>query len=277
MLRIVIITLFIVFLSFEHAHAFDLDMTVDDDIRKNYNSQKLVKDTRTEELDTLPDLPDRLKNETGIVEKLPKSKNSFSQIQPPQKNINTGNTKISKGQSFYVKNNSQISDWQKRGTNVKFTLKSPVVKSKYALPSGTIFTGEVLESHQPQITGNGGLVVIRLRSMNYKGNVFPLNGYITRANDKKIFLNNIKGERRYLKTMWNKGNWGRSIFNRMLTLTVNLGGDGSTLLLSPFPFMYGTICLGLNTLTSPICAFFNKGCRCRLYCGYLRALHPSCP
>ena len=34
MLRIVIITLFIIFLFIEHAFAFDLDMTVDDDIRK---------------------------------------------------------------------------------------------------------------------------------------------------------------------------------------------------------------------------------------------------
>ena len=44
-----------------------------------------------------------------------------------------------------------------------------------------------------------------------------------------------------------------------MTLTVNLGGDGSTFILSPFPLAYGTICLGLNTLTSPICAFFAKG------------------
>ena len=51
----------------------------------------------------------------------------------------------------------------------------------------------------------------------------------------------------------------RTIFNKMMTLTVNLGGEGSTLILSPFPFAYGTICLGLNTLTSAICAFFQKG------------------
>ena len=95
--------------------------------------------------------------------------------------------------------------------------------------------------------------------MIYKGQTVPVNAYITRANDKKIFLNNIKGERKYLKTMWQKGNWGRTLFNRMLTLTVNLGGEGSTLILSPFPLAYGTICLGANALTSPFCAFFSKG------------------
>ena len=95
--------------------------------------------------------------------------------------------------------------------------------------------------------------------MVYKGQTIPLNAYVTRANDKLIFLNNIKGERTYLKTVWKKGNWGRSLFSRMLTLTINLGGEGSTFLLSPFPLAYGTLCFGANTLISPITAFFQKG------------------
>ena len=74
-----------------------------------------------------------------------------------------------------------------------------------------------------------------------------------------IFFNDIKGSRTYIKTMWKKGNWGRSLFNRMMSLTVNLGSSNSTLILTPFPFMYGTICLGANTLVSPITAFFSKG------------------
>ncbi len=101
--------------------------------------------------------------------------------------------------------------------------------------------------------------MIRVHSMIYQGQTVPVNAYITRANDKKIFLNNIKGERKYLKTMWQKGNWGRTLFNRMMTLTVNLGGEGSTFILSPFPLAYGTICLGANAIASPFCAFFSKG------------------
>ena len=59
--------------------------------------------------------------------------------------------------------------------------------------------------------------------------------------------------------MWKKGNWGRTLFNKMMTLTVNLGAEGSTFILSPFPLAYGTICLGANAITSPISAFFSKG------------------
>ncbi|MBR6127502.1 hypothetical protein IKQ21_07455 [bacterium] len=255
MLRIVIFTLFVIIFTSEHALAFDLDMTVDDDIRKNYNSSKLINDTNTEELDTLPDLPDLLKNgKTPNIEKAKSEKYTA-----PTKLVTSGNTKISRGTSFNVTNNAQISDWQKKGTMVNFTLRKQVVNRHFAIPAGTTFTGEILESHQPQITCNGGLVVIRIRNMKYKGQTYPLNAYVTRAKDKKVFFNDIKGERKYLKTMWKKGNWGRSIFNRMLTLTINLGGESSTVLFSPFPFLYGTLCLGLNTLTSPICAFFNKG------------------
>lgn len=256
-------------LSIGQVFAFDLDETIDDDIRKSYNSSKLVKDTNTEELDSLPPLPDKLKNEKKINTKnttsslnnvsvnRPKTNSSFTS--PPVKTISAGNIKIPKGTSVNVVNSSKISDWQKAGTTVKFTSKTGINNKKFTIPANTVFTGEILESHQPQITCNGGLVVIRIRSMSYKGETVSINAYVTRANGKNIFFNDIKGQRTYLKTVWKKGNWGRSIFNRMLTLTVNLGGDGSTILLAPFPFLYGTLCLGLNTLTSPICAFFNKG------------------
>ncbi len=256
-------------LSIGQVFAFDLDETIDDDIRKSYNSSKLVKDTNTEELDSLPPLPDKLKNEKKINTKnttsslnnvsvnRPKTNSSFTS--PPVKTISAGNIKIPKGTSVNVVNSSKISDWQKAGTTVKFTSKTGINNKKFTIPANTVFTGEILESHQPQITCNGGLVVIRIRSMSYKGETVSINAYVTRANGKNIFFNDIKGQRTYLKTVWKKGNWGRSIFNRMLTLTVNLGGDGSTILLTPFPFLYGTLCLGLNTLTSPICAFFNKG------------------
>ena len=254
-LRIVTITLFILILCTCHVFSFDLDMTVEDDIRKNYNSSQLLKDTNTCDLDELPDLPDNLK-----TKKTTTVKSEVKHVQPPKTYVYyKGNIKISKGTSFNVVSTGKISDWQAKGATVKFKTTTPVYKRKYTIPAAAVFTGEVIESHQPQVSCNGGLVVIRIRSMQYNGRTFPLNAYITRADDKMIFLNNIKGERTYLKTMWKKGNWGRSLFNRMMTLTIHLGGEGSTFLLSPFPFLYGTICLGANTLISPVTAFFQKG------------------
>lgn len=260
-------------LLINQGHAFDLDETVDDEIRKNYNPSKLVNDvgikpnaleqnissttnyTNTKVDENLPDLPkitNEEKNNKTYVKENFNNKNTHTAY------INKG-LKISKGTSFDVISSTAISDWQTKGTTVKFTTQKPIYKKKYTIPESTVFIGEIVESHKPQITCNGGLVVIRINSMIINGNTIPLNAYITRANDKKIFLNNIKGDRTFLKTMWQKGNWGRTLFNKMFSLTLNLGAETSTLVLSPFPLTYGTICLGANALTSPICAFFSKG------------------
>ena len=238
-------------------------MTVDDEIRKNYNPSKLIQDTGVkggnDSEETLPELPVILDMEADEIAPAQQVQSNTQTTTPPAKIVTGGNIKIRKGTSFNVVSSAKISDWQRKGTTVKFKTNSAIVKRKYTIPAGTVFTGEIIESHQPQITCNGGLVVIRIRSMLYKGQTIPVNAYITRADDKMIFLNNIKGDRTYLKTMWKKGNWGRALFGRMFNLTVNLGGEGSTLLLSPFPLAYGTICLGVNTLISPITAFFSKG------------------
>ena len=249
------ILLFLLIFTCQICHAFDLDMTVDDDIRKNYNSTKLIKETNFDN-ESLPPLPDKLRNTTTV--NTPKKVSSEKIYYTPALNKG-GNVKIFKGTTFNVVSMSKISDWQSVGTTVKFRTNSMINRRKYTIPAGTVFSGEIIERHQPQITCNGGLVVIRIHYMTYKGQNIPLNAYVTRANGKMIFLNNIKGNRTYLKTVWKKGNWGRALFHRMFALTVNLGGDGSTFILSPFPLLYGTICLGANTLISPVTAFFQRG------------------
>ena len=243
-------------------HAFDLDETVDDDIRKNYNSNQLVKDTtidrsQSSKENDLPELPNITKQKTT-----PKKTDvtTTDTISAPKVQIyHKGNIKVSKGKVFEVRSSNAISDWQGKGAGVTFKTSKAVNGKEYSIPANTTFWGEIIETHQPQVSCNGGLVVIRINGMSYKGQTVPVKGYVIRANDKKIFLNNIKGQRTYVKTVYKKGNWGRSIFSKMLSLTINLGGSGSTILLSPFPLAYGTICLGANTLLSPITAFFNKG------------------
>lgn len=253
-------------------HAFDLDETVDDEIRKNYNPNKLIQDVgidntalnkklkstpKTPE-ETLPALPNITKQPQNNKTKSDVSGNNIV-VKTPPKVYTSGNIKINKGTKLNVVNTSAISDWQIKGTQIKFVNNTPIHLKRCTIPQSTVFNGEIVDSHRPQITCNGGLVAIKVHSMIYKGQTIPINAYIIRADDKKIFFNNIKGDRTYLKTMWKKGNWGRTLFNKMMTLTVSLGASGSTLVLSPFPLAYGTICLGANTILSPITAFFAKG------------------
>ena len=252
-------------------HAFDIDETVDDEIRKNYNPNQLIQDVGIKEnalekkfqaepivqpIDpSLPALPNITKNNNTKNTNTIKPNQTITKYEP----YTGGHIKVKSGSSFNVTSNTTIADWQTRGTRVSFTLPKATHGRGFSMPAGTIFQGEIVESHQPQITCNGGLVAIKIDSIIYKNQKIPVDAFITRANDKKIFLNNIKGERTYLKTMWKKGNWGRALFNKMMTLTISLGGTGSTLILSPFPLAYGTICLGANSIASPICAFFSKG------------------
>ena len=253
----ILLTSFLILLSTTIVEAFDLDMTVDDDIRTNYNSSKLMNDTNTNDLESLPELPENLKNNS-----MNNSSTNYRVNSVPITNLNdihAGNTKIHKGTIFHVTSNTPISDYSPKGTTVKFKLTSPVIKNKYSIPKGAIFTGEITESHQPQISCNGGLVVIKINSINYKNQTIPINAYITKADNKFVFLNNIKGERTYLKTMWRKGAWGRSMFHRMCSLSARLGSDGATLVLAPFSFVYGALCAGGNAVISPVTAFFSKG------------------
>lgn len=262
-----LILMFLACLFANSGHAFDIDETVDDEIRKNYNPNQLIQDTgikdsaldkkiQAEPVQTIdPSLP-ALPN---ITKQNSTSKTSAATTVTKYEPYKGGHIKVKSGSSFNVTSNTNIADWQAEGTKVSFTLPKATFGKGFSLPAGTIFQGQIVESHQPQITCNGGLVAIKVDTMIHKNQKIPIDAYITRANDKKIFLNNIKGERTYLKTMWKKGNWGRTLFNKMMTLTVNLGGTGSTFILSPFPLAYGTLCLGANAITSPICAFFSKG------------------
>lgn len=162
--NVVIASLIFIF-STNYTCAFDLDMTVDDEIRKNYNSSKLINDTHTQSEECLPSLPEISKydkqNDTvnQVIEKEVTVKNSVQ-----NSNIVNKTVKITKGTSFNVANSTKISDWLAKGNTVKFYTKSPIVKRKYTIPANTVFTGEILEVHRPQITCNGVSELISFKS-----------------------------------------------------------------------------------------------------------------
>jgi hypothetical protein len=255
-------------------HAFDIDETVDDEIRKNYNPSQLINDVGIKEC-ALDKKIEATKVQTVVDENLPALPSIINKTSakktPDIKSNNTTSSSaqnttyrnysmtIRSGATFDVVNASTIADWQVKGAKVKFTTQKATYGKGYSIPAGTTFLGEIIESHRPQITCNGGLVAIKIYAMIYNGETTPILGYITKANDKKVFLNTIKGERTFLKTMWKKGNWGRNLFGKMFDLTLDLGADGATFILAPFPLAYGTICIGTSAITSPICAFFSKG------------------
>ena len=278
--------------------AFDLDMSVDDDIRKNYNPSKLEEDM------ALPALPKVLNekpyenikpvNQVATPPKIQKnqaptkapvkaqitvksvqkataptrqtqSKTSIEvqakpqPVQITQKNTDGTCAILKKGTKIRVKLLTNISDKSKKGGKVSFVSRYPVSTTYFTIPMGTAFQGEIVNSHGPQLSGNGGLIVMNINSMSINGTNQSLTASITKANNKKIFLNNIKGKRTYLKSMVKSTKPGRHFFGKMMRVTKNLATDGSSIILTPFSIIAGAGAVAGNVLVSPALALFHKG------------------
>lgn len=242
------------------AMALELDLSVDEEIKKKYNTSKL-------ENDVLPALP-KIETTTKKIQ----TNTSTQQTTQPPKTLPTITTtpptitpvdksnaiKISSWTKFQVKSNQLISDWSKEGSTISFTSTSPVYK-KVTIPTGTIFYGTVTDSHRPQITGNGGLIVLKITSMKYNGKTFPIEAKITKANSKKIFFNNIKGKRQYWKGVANQVDKGEAFYKKTRQASNKLADNPIGWIISPVPTIVGIAGYAVTTATSPVFAIFYKG------------------
>ena len=72
----------------------------------------------------------------------------------------TGKTYVLKsGTKINLYSKSTVSDWVKEGNRISFSAKEGIVTKEGAIiPAGTVFKGIVIDSHRPQMTGNGGLI-----------------------------------------------------------------------------------------------------------------------
>ena len=250
----------------------EFDMSVDEEIRKNYNPSKL-------ELETLPPVP----NVKPTTQKPPITSIPNTQPIPVQSTSTKTTTKptttttrptalptafdkstairIKKGTTFTVKSNQAISDSNRVGTRVSFVSKQAVTQTYVTIQQGTVFRGEVVASHTPQYSGNGGLIVLKVDSMTFRGSTVGVNAKITKANHKKIFLNNIKGERRYLKSIGKTLKPGQRFYKKMARTTAKLANGNVTVILSPFTVVAGVVVYAVNIVGSPLLALYSKGGR----------------
>lgn len=253
-------------------YALDLDTSIADDIRKNYNPNKIEEDLN------LPSLPKILNENQPEIKPVsrkqtsPKSpvrveaqvqKNTLQSIPNINKKQSfqqkTNYATISKGSKIRLALNTNISDKSRRGTKISFTSKYPVTTTYFTIPAGTVFYGEIADSHRPQLSGNGGLLVLNVNKFVIDGQVYAIDSKVTKANYKKIFFNNIKGKRKYLSSMFKATRPGFRYCGKMMSVTASLAKDGSTFILTPFPLVLGVGVVGGNVILSPIMGLFKKG------------------
>ena len=258
-----ILIILLIFLGLSSS-AFELDASVDEEIRKNYNPSALENS-----LPKLPKVqPSGSKTETSSVNKppsslpeaVPSSKNTSLNKLPTNPNFDKATAiRIKKGTKFKVKSSAYISDTTKKGARLSFTTLYPVTQRYITIPAGTVFKAVITDSHAPQITGNGGLIEVEIDGVNYKGYTYGAEGKITKANGKKIFMNNIKGKRGYIKGVQKHINKGENFYKKTRRASTKLANNPIGIIISPIPTVIGICVYAVNTVGSPVFAITSKG------------------
>lgn len=255
-MRKIVFGILILNLLLAPAYGYDFDVSVDDHIKKKYDTSKLEQDV--------------LNNKVHPVQNNSKSNNVTKSV--PDANLDyapaplvitkadrTYSKKISGGTLFNVKSNKGLTGYTTKGSVVSFTSVDNVYKKNVTIPAGTKFTGVVTNSHPAQRTGNGALISIKLTSMTYNGENYKINGKITKVKPKKVFFNKIKGERKYLTGVENQIDKGKKFYNKTRNVSSKMADNPVLVILSPLPSVAGLAGYAGCTILSPVTALTTRG------------------
>lgn len=256
--KICALTIFFLFICLP-VMSYDLDTSVNKEIEQKYNSNKLNQDMKAKQNSlkssnkAVPKSTPVFDNSTSNV-----TNNTAKTVNKVSSNSKTG-IKIPSGTTFSVKSNASISSWSGVNSLLTFTSTSPVYKTNITIPTGTTFKGIISNSHNGQITGNGGLIKIKITSMVLNGKTVAVEGKITKANTKNVFFNNIKGARQYLQGVDNKITQGINFYKKARNLSSQMSSNPVGTILSPIPTITGWLGSAVCTVTSPITGLTQKG------------------
>ncbi len=243
---------------------YELDLSVNDEIEKKYDSNKL-----NQEMNTSTKTNKTSSKSTKLSNKaVPKTTPVFdvSSIPIISKIQNTVNRtasnlgmKLPSGTTFDVKSSIKLTDWSGVNTPITFTSINPVTKKLLTVPAGTTFKGKVALAHHGQLTGNGALIEIDITSMTLNGKTYPIEAKVTKVNSKNIFLNKIKGQRQYITGVKNKVQSGVAFYKKSRQISTNLSSTALGTLVSPLPTIAGFVGAAASTVASPVTGLLQKG------------------
>ncbi len=243
---------------------YELDLSVNDEIEKKYDSNKL-----NQEMNTSTKTNKTSSKSTKLSNKaVPKTTPVFdvSSIPIISKIQNTVNRtasnlgmKLPSGTTFDVKSSIKLTDWSGVNTPITFTSTNPVTKKLLTVPAGTTFKGKVALAHHGQLTGNGALIEIDITSMTLNGKTYPIEAKVTKVNSKNIFLNKIKGQRQYITGVKNKVQSGVAFYKKSRQISTNLSSTALGTLVSPLPTIAGFVGAAASTVASPVTGLLQKG------------------
>lgn len=263
-IRIFIIFFILTLVCGNIAYSYDLDTSVDTVIEKKYNSNKLNEDMSKMQ----PVQTKTVSSSSSGSKTAPKSTPVFDNSTPnisknnpkiTTKVVRNSGIKIPSGTTFKVRSNASVSNWTKINNYLTFTTVAPVYKTYITIPVGTVFKGYVTATRAPQITGNGALLEITVKSMTLNGKTIPVEGKIIKANSKLVFFNNIKGQRQYLAGVDRKINQGVNFYKKARNISSKMSSNPVGTILSIIPTVTGWAGSAVCTLTSPVTGLVQKG------------------
>ncbi len=273
----ILILFFLIIYVASPARAVEADDSVDDIIKKTFNASdsslpKLPK-TSPKSIESKNFLDCGEKN--ALPPDIPKNTNTISIPKVPQK-VNVRTAKIGWGKKIKVKFNSNVSDRTPKGKKVVFISQAPVLTNSITLPAGTIFYGTVVNSHSPQILGNGGLLSIKMEYVTYNGKTSYCEGNIVAVNHKLVLFNNIKGNNGYFKGIAKTTKPARTFYGKSVKVTKKLW-NGPGFILTPFTYLPAAVFLVGDSLVSPFIALFHKGDRVNIQKGSTASIKLTSP
>jgi len=212
------------------------DSSIDSEIRKKYN------------IEQLPPLPQAEPSKSKIPEK-------------PKKYNASGRTYSRKsGTKVILVSQNKISNWNREGAEISFLLNNEIRAQEGAvIPAGTVFKGVLTDSHAPQITGNGGLIKLKINRIYYNGVMSVIDTKLTEAASKKVYRSSIKGSRKYLKNCAKAMTPGRKTFKAMKKTADKLAPYPVINILCIAPLAIGSCVYIINLPIAPIASVFMKG------------------
>lgn len=253
----------IVLLLSSNTFAYELDTSVDDEIRRNYNPSALENS-----LPALPKVaPTQTPSKPTTSQTAPKTQPIAQPTKPqigvkklPTSQIDKSTAiRIPKGTKFKVRSSASLSDTTRVGARLTFTTLQPVTKRYVTIPTGTVLNAVVTNSHPPQVAGNGGLLQVAVDGMRYNGRTYYSQGKVTKVNHKKIFVNKIKGKHQYWKGVIKQVNKGQNFYKKTRRVSNDLTDNPITLIIAPIPTIVGMGVYAVNLVGSPIFSIGNKG------------------
>lgn len=224
--------------------AAEFDSSIDANIRKDYNVDK----------DVLPPLPS--------TTSAPPSKSSTPISEMPKSSYNaTGKTyTVKSGTKVHIASKSAISDWTRKGSKVSFVSQEGfTTKEGVIVPAGTTFRGTITDSHTPQITGNGGLIELTIDEIYFNGVLSNIETKLATANSRKVYRDDIKGDRRYWKNVSKAMTPGKTVFDATRTCASVLYPIPVVNIFSIIPLLGGSVIYVANLTVAPVIAIFAKG------------------